>query len=60
VEYTYRHTDSWDGFMIYSVEMGSVKIASAVQKLIGVDTQTEREYGDRISLLFFFEIRIIG
>jgi hypothetical protein len=29
--------------MMYSVEVGSVKIGSAVQKLIGVDAQTQRE-----------------
>jgi hypothetical protein len=40
---TYRHTDWWEGFMKYAVEMGSgamiyvpsfIKIASAIQKVI--------------------------
>jgi hypothetical protein len=47
--YTYRHTDRWEGFMKYAVEMGSgtmiyvpsfTKIGSTIQKLIGRDTQT--------------------
>jgi hypothetical protein len=41
--YTYRHTDSWEGFMNYAVEIGSgatcvpsfIKIGSEIQKLIG-------------------------
>jgi hypothetical protein len=42
-EYTYRHTDWWEGFMNYAVEMGScdmihiqsfVKIGSGIQKWI--------------------------
>jgi hypothetical protein len=48
--------------MKYAVEMGSdamthipnfIKIDSAIQKLMGEDTQTHRQHGDRISLLFF-------
>jgi hypothetical protein len=50
--YTYRHTDKWEGFMKYAVEMGSgamiytyipsfIKTGSAIQKSIGGDTQTE-------------------
>jgi hypothetical protein len=44
--YTYRHTDSWEGFMMYAGEKGSgaikyipnfIKIGSAIQKLIGLD-----------------------
>jgi hypothetical protein len=46
--------------MKYSVEIDSgavictpslIKIGSAIQKLIGRDTQTHRQEGDRISLL---------
>jgi hypothetical protein len=49
-------------FMKYSFEMGSgtlicipsfIKIGSAIQKLIGGDTQTDRQLGDRISRLVF-------
>jgi hypothetical protein len=48
--------------MKYTVEMGSVtmiyipsfiKIGSGIQKLIGGDSQTHRQHGDRISLLSF-------
>jgi hypothetical protein len=50
--------------MKYAVEMGSgatiyipssIKIGSAIQKLIGWDTQTHRQHGDRIHLLSFFQ-----
>jgi hypothetical protein len=46
--------------MKYAVEMSSgamiyipnlIKIGSATQKLIGRDTHTRRQHGDRISLL---------
>jgi hypothetical protein len=30
-----------------------IKIGSGIQKLIGRDTQTHRQHGDRISLLLF-------
>jgi hypothetical protein len=42
--YTYRHTDGWEGFMKYDVEMGSgvmiyipsfIKTVSGIQKLMG-------------------------
>jgi hypothetical protein len=49
--YTYRHRDSWDGFMKYAVEMGSggmiyvpsfIKIGSGIQKLTeGTHIHTE-------------------
>jgi hypothetical protein len=50
--YTYRHTDLWEGFMKYAVEMSSgvmiyipsfIKIGSDILKLIGgyTDTQTD-------------------
>jgi hypothetical protein len=57
--YTYRHTDSWEGFMKYAVEMGSgaviyissfIKAGSGIQMLIG---GIYREHGDCISLLLF-------
>jgi hypothetical protein len=47
--------------MKYAVEMGSgamiyipsfIKIGSGIQKLIGGDSQTQRQYGDHISLLY--------
>jgi hypothetical protein len=45
--YTYRHTDLWEGFTKYTVEMDSVpsfiKIGSGIQKLIEKgDSQTHR------------------
>jgi hypothetical protein len=54
-----------------TLEMGSgamiymscfIKTGSAIQKLIGVDTKTHRQLGDRIRLLpfFFFKIWKIG
>jgi hypothetical protein len=48
--YTYRHTDWWEGFMKYVVELGSstitnipnfIKIGSDIQKLVGADTHTD-------------------
>jgi hypothetical protein len=42
--YTYRHTDLWEGFVKYAIEMGSgatiyipsfIKIGAGIQKLIG-------------------------
>jgi hypothetical protein len=51
-EYTYRHTDWWEGFLKYAVKMGSIamiyissfmKTGSVIQKLMGWgDTQTHR------------------
>jgi hypothetical protein len=48
--YTYRHTDWWEGFFNYVIEVGSgavihvpsfIKIGSGIQKLIGgIHTQT--------------------
>jgi hypothetical protein len=60
--YIYRHTDYWEGFKKYAFEMGSrariyilgfIKICSGTQKLIVGDTQ--RQYGDLMSLLLFFK-----
>jgi hypothetical protein len=58
--YTYRHTDWWEGFMNYVVQMGSgatihINFGSAIQKLIGKHSQTHRQYGDGINLLSFFQ-----
>jgi hypothetical protein len=48
--------------MKYAAEMGSgamiyipsfIKIGSGIQKLIGRDTQTNRQHGDLISVLLF-------
>jgi hypothetical protein len=49
--YIYRHKNSWDGFIKYTVEMGSgamifmpslIKIGSAIQKLIrGIHRHTD-------------------
>jgi hypothetical protein len=50
--------------MKYAVEMGSgamtytpsfIKIGSGIQKLIGGYTQTHRQLGDLISLLYFLK-----
>jgi hypothetical protein len=55
--------------MKYTVEVGSsatmyissfIKIGSGIQKLIGGDSQTHRQHGDRISLLSFVNIRKIS
>jgi hypothetical protein len=55
--------------MKHAVEMGSdatiyipsfTKIGSGFQELIGGNTQTHRQHGDRISLLLFFKIRKVG
>jgi hypothetical protein len=52
--------------MKYAVEIGSgaiicvpsfIKIDSAIRQLIGGDTQTCRQHGERISLFFFLKIR---
>jgi hypothetical protein len=66
--YTYRHTDWWEGFMKYAVEMGSgamiyipsfIKIGLAIQKLTRGELrkhthkQTRRQHVSHISLLLF-------
>jgi hypothetical protein len=63
--YTYRHTDSWEGFMKYAVVMGPgamkyipcfIKIGLGIQKLLGgggIHGHTD-SIGDLISLLSFF------
>jgi hypothetical protein len=65
--YTYRHTDWWEGFFNYAVEMGSgaviylpscIKIGSGIQKLIGGDTQTAR--WSHKPTFIFFKIREVG
>jgi hypothetical protein len=57
------HTDLWQGFMKYAIEMGSgamlyvpsfIKIGSEIEKLIG---RIHRQHGDLISLLLFYKIR---
>jgi hypothetical protein len=63
--YAYRHTEWWEGFMKYAVEMGSgaiiyipsfVKIGSCSRKLMGRGgVHRHRQYGDLISLFSFFE-----
>jgi hypothetical protein len=49
--------------MKYAIEMGSgamiyipsfITIGSGIQRLVGGDTQTQRQHGDLISLLLFF------
>jgi hypothetical protein len=49
--------------MKYAVEMGSgamtytssfIKTSSEIQKLMGGDSQTHRQHGNRISLILFF------
>jgi hypothetical protein len=57
--YACRHTDWWEGFMKYAVEMifipSFIKIGSGIQKLTWGDTQTHRQHGDVISLLSAFQ-----
>jgi hypothetical protein len=52
--HTYRHTDWWEGFMNYSVEMGSgaIKTDSTIQKLRG-GTQTAL-WSHKPTYIFFF------
>jgi hypothetical protein len=59
-KFTYRHTDWWEGFMEFAVEMGLgamifipsyVKIGSGIEKLIG----GHRQHGDLISLRLYFQ-----
>jgi hypothetical protein len=59
----YTHTDWWEGFMKYIIEMGSgaiiyipsfIKIGSGIQKLIG-GGGIHRQHGDCLSLLLFFQ-----
>jgi hypothetical protein len=62
---TYGHTDWWEGFMKYDVELGSdsmiyipsfIKIFSGIRKLIcGGNTQTYRQHSNHISLFYFFQ-----
>jgi hypothetical protein len=33
------------------------KIGSGIQKLLGGDSQTQRQHGDRINLLLFFQYK---
>jgi hypothetical protein len=46
------------GVMIYIPTI--IRIASDIQRWIGEDTQTNRQDGDRISLLLFFKIKKVG
>jgi hypothetical protein len=55
--------------MKYAVEMGSgaviyipsfIKIASAIQNLLGRGWGIRRRHGDRISLFSYFKIRKVG
>jgi hypothetical protein len=57
------HTDRWEEFMEYAVEMGSgamiyipsfIKIGQRIQKLVG---GINRENGDHISLISFLQNR---
>jgi hypothetical protein len=68
---TYRHTDWWERFKEYAVEIGPgamihiplfIKIGSGVQKLVGIYTETHRQQVNLISLLlvFFFKIKKVG
>jgi hypothetical protein len=50
-----KHTDWWEGFTKYTVELGSgammhipcfIKIGSSVQKLIRTDAHVHRQHGD--------------
>jgi hypothetical protein len=53
--------------MKYTVEMGSGAMiytctykVSYIQRLIGRNTQTHRQYGDLISIILLFKIRTVG
>jgi hypothetical protein len=61
--YTYRHTDWWEGFMTYAIEMGSgvivyipsfIKIGLCIWKLIG-GGGIHRQDGDCKCLLLFYQ-----
>jgi hypothetical protein len=61
--FTCRHTDWWEGFIKYAVQMDSdamicmqnfIKTSSGIQKFMGGDTQTPRQH-DIISMLLFFQ-----
>jgi hypothetical protein len=43
------------GVTIYKYVPSFIKIVSAIQKLIGGDSQKHRQHGDLISLLLFFK-----
>jgi hypothetical protein len=43
------------GAMIYEYIPRFIKINSGIQQLIGGDLQTHRQYGNRMSILLFFE-----
>jgi hypothetical protein len=60
--YKYTHTDRWEGYMEYIVQMGSdaiiymssfIKIGSGIQTLMG--RGIHRQQGYLISLLLFFQ-----
>jgi hypothetical protein len=53
MKYTFEMSS---GAMIYIPSL--INIGSDIQKLIG--RQTHRQHHDRISLLFFFKIRIVN
>jgi hypothetical protein len=46
------------GAMIYLPSF--TKIASAIQKLMQGDSQTHRQLGDYIGLIYFFKINKVG
>jgi hypothetical protein len=62
-KYTYGRTEGWEGFMKYTVEMGSgarryvpdlIKIGSGIQKLMGGGRiHRHRQHCDVISLILF-------
>jgi hypothetical protein len=63
--YTYGHAVWWDGFVKHAVEMDlsammyiprSIKDGSRIQKLMGRG-YTDKEHGNLISILLFFETR---
>jgi hypothetical protein len=58
----YRHTELWEGFIKYTVEMGTKfhKDWFRHSKVDGGDSQTHRQYDDCISLFYSFKIRKVG
>jgi hypothetical protein len=66
--YTYRHTDWWEGFAKYAVEMGSdamiyiarfITIGSGIQKLMGGGGYTDSMVIAN-AYFYFFKIRKVG
>jgi hypothetical protein len=56
---THKHTDLWERFVKYAVEMGSgamIYVPSLINIGLGIHNLTHRHQGDLISLLIFIFI----